>query len=165
MLRFGKTKLAKEEFYGAKKPTKIWDVDVSKNNSRYLIGYLDDVIRPSALILPKTGGYVKTFKDKNNKLMSFCVDDDKLLEKYKTNWGKIEDLKACGEKVYTNFRGLSVPENGVQCESFTIISIESLFAYEKRYYLQRYLDNCADKIVNMQMIDYVDDNLFESDEN
>ena len=28
MLRFGKTKGAKEKFYGAKKPIKIWDVNV-----------------------------------------------------------------------------------------------------------------------------------------
>ena len=51
MLRFGKTKVAKEEFYDAKKPIKIWDVNVfkivistlieTKNNFRYLIGYLD----------------------------------------------------------------------------------------------------------------------------
>ena len=44
-------------------------------------------------------GYVKTCKvkdgdkNKNNNLMSFCVDDDKLLEKYKTIWKKTEDLK------------------------------------------------------------------------
>ena len=40
-------------------------------------------------------GYVKTFKvkDKNNKLMSFRKNDEKLLEKYKTIWTKIEDLK------------------------------------------------------------------------
>ena len=37
-------------------------------------------------------GYVKTFKikdgvkDKNNQLMSFRVDDEKLLEKYKAIW-------------------------------------------------------------------------------
>ena len=43
--------------------------------------------------------YVKTFKvkdgdkDKNNKLMSFRIDDKKLLEKYKAIWIKIEDLK------------------------------------------------------------------------
>ena len=30
---------------------------------------------------------------KNNKLTSFCIDDEKLLEKYKTIWTKIEDLK------------------------------------------------------------------------
>ena len=44
-------------------------------------------------------GYVKTFKfkegdkDKSNKLMSFRLDDEKLLEKYKATWTKIEDLK------------------------------------------------------------------------
>ena len=44
-------------------------------------------------------GYVKTFKvkdedkDKNNKLMSFHIDDLKLLEQYRTIWTKIEILK------------------------------------------------------------------------
>ena len=43
-------------------------------------------------------GYVKTFKvkgdkDKYNKLMTFRMDDEKLLEKYKAVWTKIEDLK------------------------------------------------------------------------
>ena len=37
--------------------------------------------------MPKKSGYVKTFKegdkDKNNKLMSFRVGNEKLLEKYK----------------------------------------------------------------------------------
>ena len=32
-------------------------------------------------------------KDKNNKLLSFPIDDEKLLEKYKTILTKIEDLK------------------------------------------------------------------------
>ena len=38
--------------------------------------------------MPKTSRYAKTFKvkeedkDKNNKLMSFRIDDEKLLEKY-----------------------------------------------------------------------------------
>ena len=59
-----------------------------------MIGYLDKVIRPLDLILPKMSGYVKTFKDKsedtnkNNKLMSLCIEDGKLLEKYKTIWTK-----------------------------------------------------------------------------
>ena len=44
-------------------------------------------------------GFVKTFKikerdrDKNNNLMSFHIDDEKLLEKYEAIWTKIEDLK------------------------------------------------------------------------
>ena len=36
---------------------------------------------------------VKSFKDKNNKMKFLRIDDDKLLEKYKTIWTKIEDLK------------------------------------------------------------------------
>ena len=44
-------------------------------------------------------GCVNTFRfddgdnDKNNKLMSFRINDEKLLEKYKTIWTNIEDLK------------------------------------------------------------------------
>ena len=41
-------------------------------------------------------GILKAFKDKNNKLMSFGIGDDKLLEKYKTNFTKTEDLKNIG---------------------------------------------------------------------
>ena len=49
--------------------------------------------------MPKTSGYVKTFKvkegdkDENNKIISFRKDDQKLLEKYKAIWNKIENLK------------------------------------------------------------------------
>ena len=61
----------------------------TKINSKYLIGYLDKVIRPLVLILPKIIGYVKTFKgedgdkEKTNKLMSFRINNKKLLKKYK----------------------------------------------------------------------------------
>ena len=50
---------------------------------------LDKVIRPLVLIMPKMSGYVKRFKvkeedkNKSNKLTSFGIDDEKLLEKYK----------------------------------------------------------------------------------
>ena len=49
--------------------------------------------------MPKKSGYVRTFKvkdgdkNKNNEFTSFCIDDEMLLEKYKTVWTKIEDLK------------------------------------------------------------------------
>ena len=50
-------------------------------------------------MFPKMSAYVKTFKiqdkdkDKNNKLMFFRIDDGKLLEKHKTIWTNIENLK------------------------------------------------------------------------
>ena len=43
--------------------------------------------------------YVETFKikdgdkGKNNKIMSFRIDNEKLLEKYKFIWTMIKDLK------------------------------------------------------------------------
>ena len=65
--------------------------------------------------------------------MSFRIDDEKLLEKYKAIWIKIEDLKniklnvlpvyndryiktkirTFSDKVYTNFRGLNVQEDDI----------------------------------------------------
>ena len=67
----------------------------TKTNSRYLIGYINKVIIPLVFIFPKISGYVKTFqvKDENNKLMSFRINNEKPLEKYKTLWTNIEDLK------------------------------------------------------------------------
>ena len=141
------------------------------------------------MILPKISRYVKTFKvkdgdiDKNNKLMSFRIDDEKLLEKYKTIWNKIEDLKnielnalqvyddryiktkvrTYRDKVYTNFRGLNMPEDDIEFESVTAISIVYLLAYVSKYYLQLYLDNGAYKIVNKKMIDYLYGILFQTD--
>ena len=119
-------------------------------------------------------GDVKTFKfkdeenDKNNKLMSFRKEKYKRKawkEKYKTIWSKIEDLKnielnalpvydrytktkirTSGDKDCTNFRGLNEPEDGLECESFTVISINSLLFYGIKYYLQVYLDICACRI-------------------
>ena len=60
-----------------------------------------------------------------------------------------------------------------ECESFTIIYIDFLLVYENKYYLQVYLgnctyktltSNCTYKILDKQMTDYLDDNLFETDE-
>ena len=66
--------------------------------------------------------YFEIFKHKNNKLMSFCIDNDKLLERCKTVWTRIKNLKdiklnalpvyddkyiknqvrTYGDKIYTN---------------------------------------------------------------
>ena len=87
MMKFGKTEIGKEAFYAAKKHIKNWDVNAdyivisksvkAKTNSKYLIGYLDNDIRPLVLIMPKVSVYVKTFKveDKVNKLISFRIDN------------------------------------------------------------------------------------------
>ena len=142
-----------------------------------LIEYSYKVIRLLVLIMLNIGGYVNTFKvkdgdkDKNNKMMSFR----------KTFQTKIEDLKniqlialpvyndrylktkirTCDDKVYNNFRGSDVLDDDIECESFTVISIESLLLYKNKYYLLVYLDNCAYKIANKKMTEYLGDNIFE----
>ena len=57
-----------------------------------MIGYSDKAIKPLVLIMPKTSRYVKTFKveDENSKLMPLCIDDEKLLEKYKAIWTRLK---------------------------------------------------------------------------
>ena len=56
-------------------------------------------------------------------------------------------------------------EDDIECESFTVISFDSLVVYENKYCLQVYLDNCAYKTANKEMIDYLDDNLYKCFEN
>ena len=106
--------------------------------------------------------------------MSFRIDDEKLFEKYKAIWTKIEDfknipvyddryiktkLRTYGNKVYTNFRCLKVLEDDTECKYS--YSIDSIPVYKNKYYLQIYLDNCSYKITSKQITDYLDDNLFE----
>ena len=52
-------------------------------------------------------------------------------------------------------------EDDIECESFTVIYIDSLLVYNEKYYLQVFLNNCAYKFVNKQMTDYADENVFE----
>ena len=70
-------------------------------------------------------------------------------------------IRTDSDKVYANFRGLNVPEDDIECESFTVIAIGSFLVYENKYYLQVCLDNCAYKTANKQMTDYLDENLFQ----
>ena len=78
-------------------------------------------------------------------MISFRIDDEKLLEqiglRLKTyielnNFLVYDDryiktkIKTYGGKVYTNFCDLNVPEDDIECESFTVISI-NLLIYEK----------------------------------
>ena len=102
--------------------------------------------------MPKRSGYVKTFKveEKIKKLMSFHIENEKLLEKYidwrlkkyfESNSLPVYDeilkikIRTYSDKVYTNFCGLNVPEDDTECESFTTISIEYLLVCENKYYL------------------------------
>ena len=85
--------------------------------------------------------------------MYFGIDREKLFKKYKTIWIKTEDsknidldilsvydniyiktkLRTYGDKVYTNFHGLNVPEDGVEYKSFKITYIDSLLFSDSKY--------------------------------
>ena len=69
-------------------------------------------------------------------------------------------MRRYGDNFYTTFRSLNVTDACIECESFTVISIDSLCIYENKYYLQFYLDNCPSKIFHKQMIGYLDENFF-----
>ena len=51
-----------------------------------------------------------------------------------------------------------MPEDDIERGSFTVVSIDSLLSYEKKYSLQLCLGYCAYKVIDKQMIDYLDDN-------
>ena len=149
---------------------KIWDVNVdnivfsklieTKPNSKYLIGYLDKVIRP-LLVWWYLKVKVKDGDKDKNKLMSFCIDDEKLLEKYEAIQAKIEDLinielntlpvyddryiktkiRTYGDKVYTNVCSLNVSEEDIECESFTVFLLILYLYMTTNTTLP--LDNCA----------------------
>ena len=74
-------------------------------------------------------------------------------------------IRRYGDKVYTFFRGLNVPEDDIGYECFTVISIDSLLVYENKYYLQVYLETCAYTIVDKRIIDYLGENPLKTDEN
>ena len=82
----------------------------------------------------------KLFGDlKNIELNALLVYNDRYI---KTKIGMH------GNEICTNFHGLNVSENDIECESFTAISIQFLLVYDRKYYLEVYLDNCADKTLN-----------------
>ena len=112
--------------------------------------------------------------------MSFRIDDDKLLEKYKTISSKIEDLKNIELSVYDNrytkttrrtylwwlsldkFSSFKCARRWCRmwffynnfCWFFTYLWEQILSTNTCRY--------CPYKIVNTQTVDYLGDNLFES---
>ena len=52
-------------------------------------------------------------------------------------------------------------EGDIECELFTVIPSDSLLVFKNKCYLQVYLENCAYKVVNKEMTNYLDENLFE----
>ena len=78
-----------------------------KKNYKYFIVFLynDYKVEPLHIMLPKTSAYVKNY-DGQTKWMYFLIEDEDLLEKYNTIWGKFSaDIKKefDSEPVYQTF--------------------------------------------------------------
>ena len=50
------------------------------------------------------------------------------------------------DKAYTNVRGINLSEDEIECESFTVVSIDFLLVYKSKYYLEVYLNNAVIKL-------------------
>ena len=97
--------------------------------------------------------------------MSFKVNDNKLLKKYKEIWEKAGNLlnielivnafmygdvdkyiktkiKTYGEKVNTNFQGQKVPKENASYKCISLIMLDSVIRVNKKYYPQTLLDEC-----------------------
>ena len=93
--------------------------------------------------------------------MSFKVNDNKLLKKYKKIWEKAGNLlnielivnafmykyiktkiKTYGEKVNTNFQGQKVPKENASYKCISLIMLDSVIRVNKKYYPQTLLDEC-----------------------
>ena len=88
---------------------------------------------------------------KNIKLFGLRL---KTLKKVKLNPLSVYDdryiktkIRRYGDRAYTNFHGLNVPEDDIECESFTVTSIDSLLCIREQIlsasiFRQLWLQNC-----------------------
>ena len=65
-------------------------ISFGEKNYKYFTGYLNHnlKVKPLHIILAKRAAYVKSY-DGQTKGMYFSIEDDDLLEKYKTIWDKV----------------------------------------------------------------------------
>ena len=193
-LIFGDYEVTKKEFYENKKSIKLKDVIADKivvtnkvkgNNEtvKYYIGYLDESVSPLCLILLQMSGWIKYFEN-GGKNMSF--EDDEVYIKYNNIWNKIKELfsniKLGSDVIYddqyiktkvktfkmvkTLFSDDIIPEEKVQSECISCISVDSVLKIDKKYYPQVYLEQCKYKAKERKIKNLIDCDLgsdYESD--
>ena len=189
-------KINKKYFYKNKKQFKIKDIDINKklisvpepyvkkNAKKYIIGYIDDVIRPLRILLPQIIGYVKRFDDR--KTMSFVADDKELLKEYTKVWEKIRDLtgkkpepvygdkyiktkiKSYNNDIRTNFdvegNNGKVPKASCSYKCFSLIALDSVIKMGTKYYPQTLLEEGKYKLTKKKMEDLITDDFDPSSE-
>ena len=130
-------------------------------------------------------GWIKYFEN-GGKKMSFKIKDDEVHVKCKRIWNKIKKLlgniKLSSDVIYddqyirtkvktfkmvkTLFSDDIIPEERVECECISCISVDSVLKIEKKWYPQVYLEQCKYKVKERKiknLIDYDLDSDYESD--
>ena len=98
--------------------------------------------------------------------MSFNIEDDEVYIKYNNIWNKIKELlgniKLGSDVIYddqyiktkvkifkmikTLFSDDIFPEENVECECTSCVSVDSVLKIEKKWYPQVYLEQCKYKV-------------------
>ena len=165
-INIDKILISKKEPYGKKGP-------FNGIAFKYFIAYEDhDYIGSLCIKLPQMIGHVKCFD--NNKTVSFKVTGNNQLEKHTEIWRRVNNLmniefdnepvygdvqkylktkiKMCEDRVNTNFQGKEVPKENASYDCLSLITLDSVFRVNKKYYLQTLLEECKYKIRKIEKI-------------
>ena len=151
---------------------------------KYFCGYLNnDVIKPLCVILPQMSGYIKYF-DNNGRSMSFVVDDKGVYEKYNEIWNVVKrllkleftaspirddkyilaKLKIFEKKNLTTFNNNNIiPIEKSHYICIPAIDIDSVLKFDKKAYLQAYLEECKYKLKKRKLVSFIDDEIIDDD--
>ena len=142
---------------------------------------MNESVVPLCLILPQMSGWIKYFENGGRN-----IEDDEVHVKYNNIWNKIKELlgniKLSSDVIYDDqyiktkvktFKMVKtllsddiIPEEKVECECISCISVDSVLKIDKKYYPQVYLEQCKYKVKERKikiLIDYDLDSDYESD--
>ena len=142
---------------------------------------MNESVVPLCLILPQMSGWIKYFENGGKN-----IEDDEVHVKYNNIWNKIKELlgniKLSSDVIYDDqyiktkvktFKMVKtllsddiIPEEKVECECISCISVDSVLKIDKKYYPQVYLEQCKYKVKERKikiLIDYDLDSDYESD--
>ena len=120
-------------------------------------------------------GYLHNFKDGARK-MSFFTNNNEFLGRYNAIWEKISDLvnkkfdsdpiynnkyintkiRSYNNDIITNFRNIDnknnkLPEKKKPYKYISLISLDSIIKFNKKYYPQALLQECVYKLLNKKV--------------
>ena len=152
----------------------------TKNALKYFIGYNDnDVIRPLCVRLPQMTGYARKFDE--NATMSFRANNKQLLKNYNKIWEKVEKLlridfeskpvygdddkyiktkiKTYAGRMITNFHNKKMLKEKAPCKCLSTIMLDSVIKVNKKYYLEKFLEECKYAQEKIKFENHIDDDL------